>query len=496
MSASTNIVSRKGYGIKKKDCTDEQLTALRDIMTVKPRVNPSTPGANLMKPFPVYKENSTTLYVPVSYGYNTLGQPKSDTLIGSGMDATGLLFVGSLRPEQNEPVAAFMASPRGGIISLKCAAGKTVMALYITAQIKKKTLVICHKNFLIDQWRERITQFIPTASVGLIKAKTVDVEGHDIVMASLQSIAMKDYVPGLFHQFGLVIIDECHHVAAEVFSRALFKVTAPVMMGLSATLNRKDGLRKVFEWFLGKPVYESKTRTDTNLIVKVIKYYDPDPAYSKERVMWTGKICLPQMLNAICAHQPRDALILDTLADVLKREPGRKTIILSDRRHHLTALSKAIETRGMGSVGFYVGGMKPQALKESESKDIILGTYTLVSEGFDVPCLNTLVFASPISSIEQSVGRIQRQKPSERQYTPMVIDIWDEFSLFKTQGFRRLAYYKKNGYTIMIPSGSNDRDDTSEQYDCGDRGDCDERGDCGECENKKNKVEFIDSDSE
>jgi superfamily II DNA or RNA helicase len=92
--------------------------------------------------------------------------------------------------------------------------------------------------------------------------------------------------------------------------------------------------------------------------------------------------------------------------------------------------------------------MKPEELKNSESKDIILGTYTLVSEGFDVPSLNTLVFASPISSIEQSVGRIQRQKPADRRFTPLIIDLWDDFSLYRNQGFRRIAFYKKNGYTM------------------------------------------------
>ena len=487
-------MSRKGYGIKKKG-SEELVAKLREELTVMPKVNPTAPGANTVQPFPVYRENSTKLYVPIAFGYERFGEPAKNELSGQHHAICDrLVFKGSLRPDQDEPVAAFLASPRGGIISLKCAAGKTVMALYIACQIKQKTLVVCHKNFLLDQWKERINEFIPTASVGLIKAKKTDTDGHDIVMASLQSIAMKDYDPAIFHQFGMVIFDEAHHVAAQVFSQALPRVIAPVMMGLSATLDRKDGLRKVFEWSLGKPVYESKKRTDTDLDVRMIKYFVSDPTYSKVRTLWNGKACVPQMLNAICAYTPRDDIILNILADVLRKEPDRKTIILSDRRAHLTALAKAIGERGLGTVGFYVGGMKQQALKESEGKDIILGTYTLVSEGFDVARLNTLVFASPISSIEQSVGRIQRQKQCDRQYIPLIIDIWDEFSVFRNQGFRRHKFYKSNNYSItmlqvdsdgkVIPShGGGDSDGDSGDVAAGGKG-----------KGRNTVIEFIDDD--
>lgn len=463
-------LSRKGYGVKKAG-NEDLIEELKETLTVKPRVNPGTPGADLVKPFPVYKENSTKLYIPVAFGYERFGEPRHNIFKDPqecGEHRPNLIFNGTLRAEQEEPVQSYLSSKRGGIISLKCAAGKTVMALYIATQLKKKTLVICHKNFLLDQWKERIAQFVPTASVGLIKAKVIDCQNRDIVMASLQSLAMKDYDASLFTQFGLVIVDEAHHLGAEVFSQALPKVIAPWMLGLSATLNRKDGLRKVFEWYLGTPVYETKKRTDTDLIAKVVRYYDKNEEYSKERVMWNGKKNMPQMLNAICNYEPRNVVLLDILADVLKKEPGRQTIILSDRRNHLTSLAKQIEARGLGSYGFYVGGMKPQDLKESETKDIILGTYTLVSEGFDVPSLNTLVFASPISSIEQSVGRIQRQKQCDRKFTPVVIDIWDDFSIFRNQGFRRLKFYKKNGYTIenltqdgkvMVAESDEDGDD-------------------------------------
>ena len=460
------ILSNKGYGIVKEG-NEELVEYLKAYLTVKPRVNPGAPGMGEAKAFPVYRENSTRLYLPRALGLEWFGAPKKDAL-KDGPDCPRLVFHGSLRPEQQAPVNAFLAATRdptryGGIISVGCGFGKTVLGLYIAAQLKKKTLIICHKEFLINQWRERIAQYLPTAKVGLIKAKVVDVEDKDLVLASLQSISMKEYPPELFQQFSTVISDECHHISAEVFSQALPKITCRYMLGLSATLERKDGLRKVFEWFLGRPVFQLKKRADIDMEVQMIRYYDPHPDFGRERVFWNGKKNVPQMINAICAYEPRNNMILDALTEVLLREPERRVLILSDRRNHLVTLDKMIKQRNMGSTGFYVGGMKEEQLKESESKKIILATLSMVSEGFDVPALNTLVLASPVSSIEQPSGRIQRQKPSERTHIPYTIDVWDTFSIFIGQGKRRLEFYKKQGYKVHGVCDDDDDEDKKEK---------------------------------
>ena len=451
-SPQTTYLSQRGYAIDKNDANVALIEQLKATLTVKPRTNPSAPGADVVQPFPVYQESSKKLYMPRVFGFETFGPPKVDTL-HSGCDAPRLQFLGTLRPEQQAPVDAFMEaavdpSRMGGIISLQCAGGKTVLALYVAAALKKKTLVICHKEFLLNQWKERIGQFLPNAKIGVIKAKKLETEDCDIVLASLQSIAMKTYPSSVFQEFGLVVSDECHHLSAEVFSQALPKVTARVFLGLSATLDRKDGLRKVFEWYLGKPVFQNKKRTESQMIVKMVPYFDINPEYSKERLMWNGKRNVAQTLSAICNHAPRNKVILDELEMVLKKEPARRVLVLSDRRGHLKELERCILERKLGTVGYYVGGMKEQELKASESKDIILATLAMSAEGMDIPALDTLVLASPVSAIEQPIGRIQRQKPCERKHIPLTIDIWDEFSLYLNQGRRRLQFYKKNGYDV------------------------------------------------
>ena len=99
--------------------------------------------------------------------------------------------------------------------------------------------------------------------------------------------------------------------------------------------------------------------------------------------------------------------------------------------------------------GQYVGGLKPSELRDSQEKDIILGTFSMASEGMDIPKLNTVILASPKSDVEQSIGRIFRQKASVRKFHPLIIDLQDKFSLFRNQCLKRLKLYHKSKYRII-----------------------------------------------
>lgn len=322
----------------------------------------------------------------------------------------------------------------------------TTIAIHIMCELKKKTLVVCHKDFLLQQWRERIEQFAPGARIGLLKAKTIDVQDKDVVLASLQSLSMKEYDENLLHDIGFVIVDECHHTGAEVFSQALKKLTCEYALGLSATIRRKDGLTKVFQWFLGDIVFAATKRQDT-LRVKMYEYYDPNPAYSFEHTIYGNKPNVSCMINNICDYSPRLEFIVHKLGEILQKEPERKVIILSDRRNHLEKFHHSLTARGY-ECAYYVGGMKQHELKESESKQIILATFHIASEGFDCPGLDTLVLASPKSDIIQCVGRIQRTPEHLRKHVPLVLDIVDNFSIFNRQGKARHTYYKSCKYDI------------------------------------------------
>jgi len=456
-SKLTTYLSRRGYGILKTSKNADQIQQLRDELTVSPLVHPDlaamTPaGENGGTPtFPVYRESSKKLYVPKFYGLQKLGAPTHDQL-EAGAD-THIEFCGTLREEQKIAAQQFIDAVRcptkmGGILSLFCGGGKTVLALYLAAYFKKKTLILVHKEFLLNQWKEEIRSFLPSATIGLIKQSKVIVD-RDIVIASVQSIAMRDYPDELFKDFGMVIIDECHHMGAEVFSRALPKITSRVMLGLSATLERNDGMTKVFYWYLGKPVYQQKKRVDSGTQVIMYSYYDPHPDYGRELSFHrAGRKVLktPNMITNIAMFEPRNDEIIERLKNILKKEPRRQTIILSERISQLRVLSDKLPSTL--SRGFYIGGMPQAELDKSATCQVILASYQMSSEGMNIPTLNTLILASPISSVEQSIGRIQRQKPEEREYVPLVIDIWDRFSRFQGQGRTRMKHYESQGYTI------------------------------------------------
>ena len=237
----------------KKNISVEEQQALRKELNVKPFV----PKSSLIKPqpFPVYRESKRKLYIPRFYGLEIYGEP-DDSLINEGKKIN-LKFNGELREKQKPVVDKYMKHIKtkgSGLLALHTGFGKTCLALNIISRINLKTIIVVHKEFLLRQWIERIEQFLPDAKVGRIQAKTVDTEDKDIVICMLQSLSMKDYPKDMFKEYGFMIVDEVHHLGAEVFSRAFYKVVTKYALGLSATIKRKDGLTKVIKWFLGDVV--------------------------------------------------------------------------------------------------------------------------------------------------------------------------------------------------------------------------------------------------
>jgi superfamily II DNA or RNA helicase len=443
------MLSRQGYKLKKDDLSEQQIQQLKKDLTAKPNMVQGFGPPN-QKPvqYPIYLESNSSYYIPRFYGLKTFGQPKKDNL-DDGLPIN-IEFQGSLRPEQLPIQKLYLDQQGGGIISLKCGGGKTVLALSIIASLKRKTIVLVHKDFLMTQWRERILQFLPDAKIGKIQQDTVDVENKDIVLAMVQSVSVKEYPQEVFDQFGLAVFDECHHLGAEVFFKSMRKVSSKYMLGLSATPKRKDGLQWVFESFIGPIVYMTKDIVTDGVVVNVIDYHSDDITYCKECINYMGKPVLARMINNVCAYWPRTQMILELCKE--NYEMGRKVIILSDRRNHLDMMLAWLLKQEIPS-GLYVGGMKPFDLEQSQEKDVILGTFSMAAEGMDIPKLNTIILASPKSDVVQAVGRIMREKANVRKFHPLIIDINDthsNFQTFKRQNQKRITFYNKQKYKIML----------------------------------------------
>jgi superfamily II DNA or RNA helicase len=442
-------LGQKGYTIFKKDLSTEQQHSIRTELTAKP-YTPGTPcGGNQSNTFPVYRESSQKFYIPRYYGEDKFGVAL-ETRIPEGVDID-IKFAGELRDNQKPVVKTYLehvqqrGNTGGGLLELPCAFGKTCLALYLLSQLKKKTLIIVHKEFLLNQWVERIQQFLPGARVGKIQGQIVDIEDKDIVIGMLQSLSMKDYHEATFQSFGLTIIDEVHHISSEVFSCALFKLVTKYTLGLSATMNRKDGTTKIFKMFLGEVVFKGKRDEEHAVVVRAIEYTSNDEDFKTVVTDFRGNVQYSTMISKLCAFNHRSEFILRVLSDMLKENPAQQIMILAHNRNLLTYFHDAIKLRNIASVGYYVGGMKEAALKESESKKIVVASFAMASEGLDIKSLTTLIMATPKTDIEQSVGRILR----ERHGNPVVVDIIDEHDPFKNQWAKRKTFYKKQNYKII-----------------------------------------------
>ena len=449
------MLTSKGYSLLKSSLDNEEIAKIKLDLTLIPKINfdmgnkKSDEDSKII----LYKETDKRIYIPRYYGFTKYGLPEIVKISG-GADIN-VDFIGKLREYQYEPVKKFLEAAKnplkmGGIISVPCGFGKTIMSLYIACQLKKKTMFISHKDFLNQQFIDTVKTFSPNSKIGIIKQKKVDVVNKDFIIASLQSLAMREYDENIFSDIGFVIIDEVHHTGAQVFCKAFKKLNMPIFLGLSATLNRKDGMRKVFEYYIGNSVYTMKNKDFTEVEVQIHKYYEPNIEYSAIKQMWNGKENIAGMINNICNFMPRTEYIISVIEALIKKEPDRRILILSERRNLLKDIEKYIIDKNIldKNYGYYVGGMKQSDLNISSEKQIILATYQLASEGFNVPSLNTLIFASPISDIQQSIGRILRERPEDRKYIPLCIDILDDFSVFKRKGYSRMKFYNNNKYNV------------------------------------------------
>ena len=310
----------------------------------------------------------------------------------------------------------------------------------------------------MNQWIERIQQFLPNAKIGKIQGQVIDIEGKDIVLGMLQSLSMKDYPASIFDSFGLTIIDEVHHISSEVFSCALFKLVTKYMLGLSATMNRSDGTTKVFKMFLGDVVYKKERSKDEEVIVRGITYQIDDDEFNELEVDFRGKPASSKMISKLCTYNRRTEFIIGVIKDMLVEDPTQQIMIIASYKNILKYIYDAIVHRNIATVGYYVGGMKEAALKETESKQIVVATYTMAAEGLDIKTLTTLIMATPMTKIEQAVGRILRSK---HENPPIVVDIIDVHDNFQRQWQKRRTFFKSQNYKILQTTSKNYVPDTT-----------------------------------
>jgi superfamily II DNA or RNA helicase len=450
----SRIITSRGYAVLKSALTDKQHQLIRKELTVAPAVLEAY--SKSITPFPIYCESASRYYVPRAWGITNLGEPEANIVSNGVPLPESVTFKGKPYDYQEQIISTFIDKGANGLICVPCGRGKTFMALNIAVRLGHRFLIVVDKEFLMNQWKGEIENYVSGMRVGIIQGPKVEIdpEKYDCTICMLQTICQRDYAPNFFAGYGLAIFDECHKLGAQVFSRSLMKIQVRNMLGLSATPDRDDGLTKVFEYYLGKPVYQEKVREpDSSVVVQAIWFRSEDPAYAEVPKNWKGETVTAKLMTQIVTCKPRTAKIVEIIRE-LSEDANRQLLVLAERKCLLEDFENSLKNlknsrKENYRVGYYIGGMDSEVLdRNATTCQILLATYAMASDALNIKTLNTCVMASPRKKVEQSTGRILRLRPENRKANPIIVDVIDQHETYVRQWWIRQRYYKQCEYTI------------------------------------------------
>jgi len=378
---------------------------------------------------------------------------------GSELDIT---FLGELQERQTVAVDA-MLSHDDGILHAPTGSGKTVMACALIAERAVSTLVLINKTALAGQWREQIKRFlgVKAGQLGGGRKKTsgqIDI----MLLQTLARLPAKE-VAELTGCYGQVIVDECHHIAAGTYEQVIARIEATWWLGLTATPERKDGLEQVTRWQLGpiRHVMRDTLPNDADLItpydgpLRNLEIHETDfRAPPDFDISAPGAIS--QLGGILASDAERNQQIVQDVRSELTQ--GRKCLILSRRRDHLTALADLLSDRNPMIMRGGTGKKELAAIREKITETsiddplLLLTTVPYGGEGFDAPIIDTVFLVGPISYpglLKQAVGRAMRHYEGKNKVT--VHDYVDiNVPLLNTQYTRRKIAYQQLGFSRIV----------------------------------------------
>lgn len=366
-------------------------------------------------------------------------------------------FSGKLNKKQEKAMNELIAH-EVGVLCATTGFGKTVIGANIISMLKTNTLVIVNRNNLLDQWKERLAYFldINKKEIGQVGSGKENLNGR-LDVASFQSLFKKDNIEEIVKNYGLVMVDECHHVAAFSFEKVLKAIRSKYVYGLTATPTRKDGWHKIIYMQCGdirvrvsnKELKQNKEMEHTVIVKKTNYKYIP----TEEK----DKIQVSEILNDMCHNVFRNSMIIEDINKCVTE--GRVPIVLTERVEHLKILKESLESLNVPVV-VYKGNMGKKKTKEiqdiikeadaSNKLRIILATSSSIGEGFDDSRLDTLFLTMPVSwkgRIIQYVGRLHREHEDKEKV--IVYDYLDNMKVLEKMYNRRLKGYKIAGYEIV-----------------------------------------------
>jgi superfamily II DNA or RNA helicase len=368
--------------------------------------------------------------------------------------AINVEFTGQLRPTQQD-AAVMIAEHDQGILCAPTAFGKTALAAWMNAARKMNTLVLVHRQQLLDQWHARLAMFlnIPAKSIGQVGGGKSERTGL-VDIAIIQSTHDKGGVKDLVAEYGQVIVDECHHLSAFTFEQVMKQVKAKYVLGLTATPERKDGHHPIIYMQCGPIRYKLSARS-----------MNAASPFEHEIIPRLTEFCLPperadttiqELYAALTDDKSRNELIVGDLLRMV--QDGCSPLLLTARTEHLRCFEAALAGK-VESVFVLKGGMgKKQrrsiaeaiAVVPPDRPRVILATGSYIGEGFDDARLDRLLLAMPISwkgTLQQYVGRLHRLHDAKR-----VVRVYDyvdsNVPMLARMYARRLKGYSAIGYRV------------------------------------------------
>lgn len=438
----------RGYIRFRKDAVGFAMREkIKKALTVYPR--PTSSYQKDVIPIYLWSEEGDYMGVPRGFFNKNLRKHIDNPVVSysEGMNDVMANPAFPLRPGQGDVIDRCIKVMKehevGGVIAeMKTGSGKTPTSLEIARRLAVKTLVIVHSTVLRDQWiTDGVEKFLPCARVGIVQGDRCDIRDKDIVIGMLQSLAFRDYPEEFYDEFGLIVSDECHLQGAPEFSKALPKFKARFLLGLTATLKRKDGAESVFLNNIGPIVSGMQT---VKILSPNIYFIDTGMAWSP----WDETMPVDRQRNhflkSLVDSVPRNELIVRQAKKAF--EAGRNVLVLSERVPQVELLARELKNRGV-DVGVLTGAKKKHEREAAMKAKVICATVQLIGVGFNKPELDTLIFATPIQSIDQPVGRILRLLEGKKQ--PLVLDLVDSNSdtgmLFAAS---RRKKYRAKGWRI------------------------------------------------
>jgi superfamily II DNA or RNA helicase len=394
-------------------------------------------------------------------------------LAGANVDLTDLRpgvprvpvkFTGELVSPQKTALRALLSN-ESGVLVAPPGAGKTVIACALIAERKLPTLILVHRKQLADQWKQQLLQFTDLKKNQIGAFGTEERRRTGLVdIGMLQTLARDNSPDQPLSGYGHIVIDECHHVPAVSFESVLKRIQSRHFVGLTATPYRKDGLERIITMQCGPVLYTMDETEAQLLIARRVMVRDTGFRMSQDA---SPQPALHEIWQALVTDRDRLQLVASDVIAALSEE--RFPLILSDRKDHLELLLAEINAMhdDKRAVGFLITSdtgkrMRKRimedvrAMRQSGELPFLLSTGSLIGEGFDLPELCTLVLAMPLSfkgRLVQYAGRLHREstgKNDVRIYDYVDVNLGLGITMFR----KRMATYRKMGYSVEIPPGS------------------------------------------